>query len=434
MTKQLLLSLPMYVFEAIILYGLAQITLGNKVSITIIFYVFIFCALKLVKYLLIHEMDYVIYLYSVVSDFLLVCCFFRGKVYLKLFAVLLFYAGMLASDAATFIILVCKGNLDFSSMNVQDISGTSLIISRFLLLLLTLLYYKLHKKLKYVLEKPLLAIPLPLIVCILQFFLSPIGPLYYEAPVTVYIIFSVTLIFSLALFYTTALYREKKKHMEIHCRYEQELLGLQEKYYIGLYEQYQKVSTVRHEAAELLHYVKDIHDPVYISNLESVLDRSFAYTGIRELDAVLYFLINDAKSKAVSVDIITQISGELSWIEPVHFFILAHNAIQNAVEGVLDIPADMQEDVIFKLSGSEYRLSLQVRNPTILTYKRAAGVPIKRSKKAPGRGVGMTNMLRIVKLYDGYMEYEAKDGYFNIQMMLQNTGKGSEDTLGRTGK
>lgn len=379
--------------------------------------------IKLCNYLFIAQAVYLIYLLVLLFDFLIVSILFRGTVLNKIFIVLLIYAAMFMADAIAFVMLVGYKQLPFQTLETSDVSILTPILSRIVFLLLVVAYWKLRDFLKQMITMPLLAIQPPLALCVVQFFASPIGKYYHQNPLAVYAIGSIALLLAAVFFYVILLYRTQKRVLELDLKNNKMLQQVQERHYRELYQKHQELASIRHDIAALLRHYDRIDEPDYIKKLERTLDDTLTLTGVQDLDVILLSLRDDVRSHGLDIHYEVKISSRLDWIKPIHFFIFMVNAVENALQAVLALPNSLQKAISIKLVGSNVRLSIRIQNKTAQVHKRAINRIIKRTTDKNGHGIGMKNMMTVLRHYDGYMEYETKGNDFILSVMLQNLAK-----------
>lgn len=161
--------------------------------------------------------------------------------------------------------------------------------------------------------------------------------------------------------------------------------------------------------------------------------------GARELDQVLQQYAAQIKTGNETLDVILTEKARLcadqgihlscmadgpgaAFVKPHHLYALLGNAIDNAMEAVLALPAQSRIINLFvRRQGN--MLQLHTENPCAAVRFRG-GLPVSQKKDQSWHGFGMLSMKTVAEQYGGMLSAQTKDGMFLLDVMLLDPEEG----------
>ena len=140
------------------------------------------------------------------------------------------------------------------------------------------------------------------------------------------------------------------------------------------------------------------------------------YTTVNGLNVLLNYKFKEINDKNIDLKYKILLGSEVN-IENMDLCVLIGNLLDNAIEAT--IKAEIKE-ISFNLTQKNNYIVLRMKNTT-----KNSDVKIGKSTKSDGEhhGIGLNSINDIVDKYDGNMEFELKDGYFDIYLILKNEVK-----------
>lgn len=223
--------------------------------------------------------------------------------------------------------------------------------------------------------------------------------------------------------YSNRLKHQNDVHIETEGLYG-ESLGLKLAYGEQVHDDYEKVRQFRHhiaameglvyggEYSELEKYMGQLSQKDKELNRERV-----RYTGNFMVDSIIFGITRDQKFKEVDFQFDGGLPSNLG-VKDIDICGVLANALENAMEACLK--GNDRKAVIMKAGCYENMISFQIKNTYDSSrYKALAGGGFYSSKEGDGHGYGIQNMERVVKSYNGRMEYNVDPEWVTVDIFLQ---------------
>lgn len=177
-----------------------------------------------------------------------------------------------------------------------------------------------------------------------------------------------------------------------------------------------KCHDLKHQVSALKH----VHDPdrreQVIDSLQSavMIYDAVLETGNEILDTVLTEKSLICTQHDVALSCIAD-GGRLAFMDPVDLYILVGNALDNAIEAVLQLPP---EERIIRLRVQERAglVFLQVENPYAGILNMRDGLPLTHKKDKQNHGFGLKSIQDVGNKYHGFLNLETKDSLFVLRL------------------
>lgn len=227
--------------------------------------------------------------------------------------------------------------------------------------------------------------------------------------------------------YSNRLKRQNDVHIETEGLYG-ESLGLKLAYGEQVHDDYEKVRQFRHD---FRHHIAAMEGLVYggeyselekymgqLSQKDKKLNRErVRYTGNFMVDSIIFGITRDQKFKEVDFQFDGGLPSNLG-VKDIDICGVLANALENAMEACLK--GNDRKAVIMKAGCYENMISFQIKNTYDSSrYKALAGGEFYSSKEGDGHGYGIQNMERVVKSYNGRMEYNVDPEWVTVDIFLQ---------------
>lgn len=195
-----------------------------------------------------------------------------------------------------------------------------------------------------------------------------------------------------------------------------------------VHDDYEKVRQFRHD---FRHHIAAMEGLVYggeyselekymgqLSQKDKELNRErVRYTGNFMVDSIIFGITRDQKFKEVDFQFDGGLPSNLG-VKDIDICGVLANALENAMEACLK--GNDRKAVIMKAGCYENMISFQIKNTYDSSrYKALAGGEFYSSKEGDGHGYGIQNMERVVKSYNGRMEYNVDPEWVTVDIFLQ---------------
>ncbi|NBI05478.1 ATP-binding protein [Senegalia massiliensis] len=242
----------------------------------------------------------------------------------------------------------------------------------------------------------------------------------YELLISILILFIINIVTFYLYDMLTRIYKEKIQN---------ELLEKQNQYYEEQFKimnsSYKKLKAIRHDLKNHLIAIEDyiIHNKKekvlkYIEkiNTSSYDKREFAHSGNVDIDSILNYKIQYAKSKGISIDLNLNIPYDLN-LDSFDMIIVIGNLIDNAIEAT------------FKLENDKRFIHINIfydRNILHMHFKNNFdGKIIKEKEKILttkkdkfNHGIGLKNVKYILNKYEGDLDCSYDDNIFYVKLLF----------------
>ena len=227
--------------------------------------------------------------------------------------------------------------------------------------------------------------------------------------------------------YSNRLKHQNDVHIETEGLYG-ESLGLKLAYGEQVHDDYEKVRQFRHD---FRHHIAAMEGLVYggeyselekymgqLSQKDKELNRErVRYTGNFMVDSIIFGITRDQKFKEVDFQFDGGLPSNLG-VKDIDICGVLANALENAMEACLK--GNDRKAVIMKAGCYENMISFQIKNTYDSSrYKALAGGGFYSSKEGDGHGYGIQNMERVVKSYNGRIEYNVDPEWVTVDIFLQ---------------
>lgn len=228
------------------------------------------------------------------------------------------------------------------------------------------------------------------------------------------------------------LHSNRLKHQnDVHIETEGlygESLGLKLAYGEQVHDDYEKVRQFRHD---FRHHIAAMEGLVYggeYSELEKYMGQlsqkdkelnqeRIRYTGNFMVDSIIFGITREQKFEKVDFQFNGGLPSNLG-VKDIDICGVLANALENAMEACLK--GNDRKAVIMKAGCYENMISFQIKNTYDSSrYKALAGGEFYSSKEGDGHGYGIQNMERVVKSYNGRMEYNVDPEWVTVNIFLQ---------------
>lgn len=227
--------------------------------------------------------------------------------------------------------------------------------------------------------------------------------------------------------YSNRLKHQNDVHIETEGLYG-ESLGLKLAYGEQVHDDYEKVRQFRHD---FRHHIAAMEGLVYggeYSELEKYMGQlsqkdkelnqeRIRYTGNFMVDSIIFGITREQKFEKVDFQFNGGLPSNLG-VKDIDICGVLANALENAMEACLK--GNDRKAVIMKAGCYENMISFQIKNTYDSSrYKALAGGEFYSSKEGDGHGYGIQNMERVVKSYNGKMEYNVDPEWVTVDIFLQ---------------
>lgn len=140
-------------------------------------------------------------------------------------------------------------------------------------------------------------------------------------------------------------------------------------------------------------------------------------TGNRVLDTILTTKSLQCQSQGISLTCVAD-GALLDFMNPMDLSALFGNALDNAIESVSKISDPEKRLIHVSVVKQKNFLRIRVENCYEGEIKFKGGVPVTTKEDTRYHGFGLKSMQQTVEKYNGSMTIQAKDGWFELRLLL----------------
>ena len=157
-------------------------------------------------------------------------------------------------------------------------------------------------------------------------------------------------------------------------------------------------------------YIRELEDAVMIYD-------SAVHTGCRTMDLILMEkLLYCGKHK---ITFQCMVDGEkINFIDDMDMYSLFGNAIDNAIESVMQIENEEERIIMLKVSGHKNVVNIHLENYTDKIPEFSDGIPVTTKSDKRYHGFGMLSIRHIVEKYCGTINIKMKGNLFCLDIMF----------------
>lgn len=227
------------------------------------------------------------------------------------------------------------------------------------------------------------------------------------------------------------LYSQVKQQKEQNLQQE---LSLQQQVWIKYKSHYEMsketIDAINVKCHDLKHQVAALRTIQNLETQQKAIDLiedavmiydSFINTGNEILDTTLTEKGLLCQQKGITLSCIAD--GEsISFMDPVDLYSLFGNAIDNAMEGVLNLPEEMR-GITLTLQKKAGLIILQIENPYQGEIKLQDGLPLTSKEDVNYHGFGMKSMAWLAQKYHGFINIKTDHQVFVFRMTIPEPDK-----------
>lgn len=269
----------------------------------------------------------------------------------------------------------------------------------------------------------LLVFPVGLLFCIDQMALLMVR----AGTISGYTVFPILLLTALATAFFFAFdgmlqNQEDKKQLEVlHNQLEQE-----QKYHAALLDKHQQFQALRHDMKQnfsnIAGLIKNEHYADALQYAQEQSGQLAAVSAIHTGQPLLDTILTNKEEQAKQIDAQLESYVSADWQ---HIFIdinalasLCGNALNNALEAVIQIPQPQQRKIWCHITQDGAYLHIMIRNTTAHDVKIVDNDIVTTKKDKATHGFGLKIIRNITAKYDGTYTLQYKDGLFTLRVLL----------------
>jgi signal transduction histidine kinase len=154
----------------------------------------------------------------------------------------------------------------------------------------------------------------------------------------------------------------------------------------------------------------------YIGELSGIISETI--TGVASADGLISVKKQTATNKGISLE--ARAGGVVKIaVNPIHLNIILGNALDNAIEACLGLPAEKERRIELDIKADDEHLTIRVANSSPPVIIEADGLP-RTTKDGSDHGVGLGTVRRLIEKYDGRMLLESGAGEFIFSAYMKN--------------
>lgn len=420
------------VFETLVIFmfidGFLEIR-NNSIKIRALTRIFFFvCLVSINNFIHIP----ILTLTSVMALIFFITYFYYGNIKTKLFAVLLLMLFSIASEMISLLSIMTYNRIDTAeALNEGTFRILGILISKVILLVLTRIVCLYRKRIQYVKIDfaywvAIFMIPIisTLTLYVIFIFNDHIGSGTYSplstltamgilySNIAVFYLFE-SIIDKTSIKLKNNLLEQQVQYQFIHSK-ENELAQKQTRAYRHDMKNHlillkDMISTNKNQ--EAINYINNIYDIVFNITHE-------IFTGNIAIDSVLNAKLALAKNLNIEVEKTIQVPGDLK-LDPIDSCILFGNIMDNAIEACSRIESGAKKIELF-LAYKNNSLICRVINTTDDHVQKEGHIYLSSKKSYNQPGIGLENIFNTVRKYDGTINTEHKNRFFNLSFIIYN--------------
>lgn len=206
------------------------------------------------------------------------------------------------------------------------------------------------------------------------------------------------------------------------------MLQQQNEYYVKQMEvmnsSYENVRSVRHDIKNHLvaleTYIKQDKKEKAVDYIYKIIDasygdKSFVSTGNIEIDSIINYKLEEARSKDIKIDLDIKIPMHLN-IDTLDIVGILGNLIDNAINANMKLKEDRRISLSLKYSKNLFFITVWNTYNGKVIYLDNRIVTTHKDKEK--HGIGLNNVNVILKKYDGTMNISHEDKIFKVDILL----------------
>lgn len=215
----------------------------------------------------------------------------------------------------------------------------------------------------------------------------------------------------------------EKNFLEYELKTMEKQADLQYKYYVRQEQKYSKTLGLLHDVNKHIKLIEQLYEKgstkiaaEYTKQIRDMLQPlvSVRYTKNPILDILLADYISLMDEKKIDFNLRADYV-KMDFMDAVDITTIFGNLLDNAIECCDKIEGTKR--IFVKIGAYHEMISIQIKN-SCMDVKWKNGIPV--SEKGKNHGMGLLNVRRSVKKYDGDMKLKVKDGFFIVDIFLNS--------------
>ena len=199
-----------------------------------------------------------------------------------------------------------------------------------------------------------------------------------------------------------------------------------------LLNQYENIRTIRYNIKGQIKVIyglidKEEYDEAksYIGDITKLVygNEQYLNTGFVELDCLINYKCNYAKSLNIGIEITTKLEEKIK-IAHYEYISVVDNLIDNAVEAVSKMESIEERKIKVSLSAFKGLVYIEISNPYVNSISQENGILKSTKADEDNHGYGLQYIKKIVKKHDGKMQITFGDE-FVVKVFMYNACKPS---------
>lgn len=201
------------------------------------------------------------------------------------------------------------------------------------------------------------------------------------------------------------------------------LLDLEKVYYQQMKENIESARRLRHDmkhnSLTLIQMMQNGREQDALAYLQEYVEQiehleMVFYSGNAVLDALFSYYNTAARDRGIGFSVKASLLGNLP-VSDLDLTVLLRNLLDNALEAASDC-TDKKPRIDVRMRQQEQMLTIAVDNT--MEGKIIQSSQSLQSTKAGHSGLGLKSVLAIAQKYDGTCQYEAENGLFHVNLLL----------------